>query len=95
MGLIKLQICKVNLESKLKPRIFIKKVGDHRKRTLHYYPTPEDIKKLLSIFRIKDLGGLRGKIFQVPEEKSQTDLAFKFILNQGHLRCPFFIYKIY
>jgi len=83
MESVKILICEVNFDY-TEPKIYVKQIGTHRKKTISYVPTKETVKKLLSVFKVKKLIELKNKIFQAPK-KNRTDWAFEFILDQRHL----------
>jgi hypothetical protein len=83
--MIKLEICSVDLSYPSIVQIFVKKTKTHRRRIISFNPDKLQLKILMTIFGVKNPQKMEGKIFQIAEEFSQTDLAFEHLINQGHL----------
>ena len=66
-------------------QIFIKKIGAHKKRIISFNPNKSELEVLMTIFEVNDSKEMEDKIFQVPEEAVQTNLAFEYLIKQGHL----------
>ncbi|MCD4704904.1 hypothetical protein K8R66_02390 [bacterium] len=81
--MFKLQICVVEMSCKSKIQIFVKEAGSHRKRIMSFNPNTLQLKILMTIFEIQSPQEMEGKIFQIPEEFSQTDLAFKYLMEKN------------
>lgn len=58
-----------------------------RRNRIPFLLDKETIRKLYTIFKVEKIEDLIGKQFKVPSEKSQTDLAFKYLLENSDKNC--------
>ena len=84
--MIKLKICSVDLSCPPIIQIFVKKSGTHRRRIMSFNPNKLQLQALLTIFKVTTPEEMENKTFTVPKRFSQTNLAFKYLIQKGQLQ---------